>query len=476
MARKPKPNSSVSTSSLNAESAAPAEASAWPAREAMEFADAADAGEQGVGSAADIVVSTPAPKWEKPLAPLDVATLTQISDRLRAAYSQLVEQFPPRARSMGGMAAWLGVSKSTAQRVYEGIASNRSAIDALRRLPGPSALRAVAESARNRLGEVDQVTAALAAVEQFEHVISSTSRSRQAFVDMLSMGIGDASAAMPTKAERRALYAAALKVCGESLNVKSAVSIIEPGSKPSMLTESVLVGMLGARRRSFARPVVASLLAGYWSRASSPGNWAGELKQSGREGKNELQAEIVDKFCTGAVRPVKLEGIDSRTALLIDFPDTPDRDNWLGPLDVAVRFRSPNTPNPLHDAKARLCAAVRIQQPTQLLVHDIYLHESLASKTVPEPGLFSFAALPGDLPGSGPGSNWFERLPDDTKVMVLGAGAIAANCEQCPRHTELAAHAISTAKIDTRAYIGYRCLVDYPVWLGEYRVNFPVRE
>jgi hypothetical protein len=374
------------------------------------------------------------------------------------------------------MAQWLGVSKSTAQRVYEGLAPTRSAIDALRRLPGPAALRTVAEHAGERLGTGDKVTAALVAVEQFEQLIASTSRSRQAFVDMLSLGIGDVSAAMPNKNDRRALYAAALKVSGESLNVKSAISIIDPVGKTRFLREAVLVSLLGARRRPFARPVVASLLAGWWSRSQSNGVRTNNLERTstGKDHPGELEAQIIDQFSTGALRPVRVEGTDSRTALLVDFPDTPDRDNWLGPLDVSIRFCSPNTPSPLHDAAARLCAAVRIHQPTQLLVHDLYVHQSIASKTVPTPGLFSFAALPGDNPGSSTSSSWFERLPDDTKVIVLGAGASPAACDLCPRHAEISRYAIEAAKIDPKAYVGYRCLVEFPVWMGEYRVNFPL--
>lgn len=437
-----------------------------------EPAEGAVRAEEGEYSAAK---RTTVSESERQLAPLDVATLTQISDRLRAAFSQLVEQFPSRARSMGGMASWLGVSKSTAQRVYEGLDRKRSPIDALRRLPGPVALRAVVESSRQRLGETDAVLVSAAAIEQFEQLISSTSRSRQAFVDMLSMGIGDSSSAMPTKSERRALYAAAIKVCGESLNAKSAISIIDPIAKSSLLRESVVVSLLGARRRPFARPVVASLLAGWWSRENSAGSWSGDLQPSNtKESKSGLIAQIVDQFCTGAIRPVKIEGIDSRTALLIDFPDTPDRDNWLGPLDVSIRFEVKSTSNPLVEPRARICAAVRIAQPTQLLVHDVYVHHSIAARSVPTPGLFSFGALPGDLPGSGPGSDWFERLPDDTKIMVLGAGAVAASCDLVPRHTEIARYAIEAAKINPKDYVGYRCLVEFPVWMGEYRVCFPL--
>jgi hypothetical protein len=420
----------------------------------------------------------PVATWEQPPPPIDTATLTQLANRLRSAFADLIVQFPTRARSMGGMASWLGVSKSTAQRVCEGISPERSPIDALRRLPGPQAMRAVVDSATQRLGATDATLAAAAAVEQFEHTIATTSRSRQAFVDLLSMGLGDTHAAMPTKAERRALYAAALKVSGESLNAKSAVSIIEPLAKGDLLRESILVTMLGARRRSFARPVVASILAGWWSRENRGGVWTGDLRLSSpaKTSTHSLDAHIVDQFCTGALRPIRLEGKDSRTALLIDFPDSPDRDNWLGPLDVCVRYESKSPNNPLANPTARICAAVRIHQPTQLLVHDIYVHNSLASRAVPTPGLFSFAATPGDLPGSSASSDWFERLPDDTRVMVLGAGARAQPSAECPRHYELARHAIEAAKINPEHYMGYRVLVEFPIWQGEYRINFPLTE
>jgi hypothetical protein len=424
----------------------------------------------------------PLATWEQPAPTLDTATLTQLAQRLRAVFSQLIEQFPSRARSMGGMATWLGVSKSTAQRVYEGIDTNRSPIDALRRLPGPIALKAVVDAAKERLGVIDPVLHAAAAVEQFEQTIAATSRSRQAFVDLLSMGLGDANAALPTKAERRALYAAALKVCGESLNAKSTVSIIEPTGKPAdkaaSLQESVLVTLLGARRRTFARPVVASILAGWWSRENQAGVWTGDLRPAmpSKAASPSLEAHIVDRFCTGALRPVRLEGKDSRTALLIDFPDTPDRDNWLGPLDVSVRFISKGLSNPLTNPNSRISAAVRIHQPTQLLIHDIYVHQSIASRAMPTPGLFSFAATPGDVPGSGTSSDWFERLPDDTRVMVLGHGAAPQPAAECPRHYDLARYAIEAAQIDPTQFMGFRVLVEFPVWQGEYRINFPLSE
>ncbi len=400
-----------------------------------------------------------------PSPPLDARTLSLTTERLRSALGALIAEFPQRARSMGGMARWLGVSKASAQRLVEALTPTHDPTDALRRLPGTAALTAIVTAAERRGVDPAHITRARAAIDQYAVLVRTHARSQRAFNQLLSVGVGQAAPRLPTRAERRALHAAAVAVSGESLGVKSVIAFVDPSpSSPNNLRVRSLVSLLEARRRTFARPLVASLIAGWWSNVRTE-------RASTRTDVGAPAAEVVEPLCTAPVRPVPVVSADAHTALLIDFPDTPDAEGWLGPLDVAMWFAHDRVNHPLTDPRARLSAAARIHQPTRLLVHDIFLHRSLADHLRPRVSAVSMVALPGDLPGVETDALWFERFPDATDIQRLPPGL--APCPGCQRHLKLTQHAVERAGINTDDFEVFRCRVEFPAWQLEYRVDFP---
>ncbi|MDX2149032.1 MAG: hypothetical protein SFZ23_16080 [Planctomycetota bacterium] len=415
-------------------------------------------------------------------AAIDPLVLRLVAERLTSTLRALLAEFPDTARSLGTMAAWLGVSKSSVQRMMEGLEVGLSPVDVLMRMPGPEALRQIVRAVSEHLGA--QTTAPSgAAVEEYDRLIRSTSRSRSRFLERIQALDPATSGGAPSIADRRALMLAAQRVCGESLGAKSSIAFVWPDAqRPERLRVGILSAGLEARRRPSARPLAPFLVSRWWTSA-------GALRKN-RSGGGTLDAgpddspddsghlstpRVLTRHCSAPLRSVQAGQPSAHNALVLDMPVTPGPDGWLGPVDFAVLFDRSWTKSPLHDPSARLSFAARISSPTRLLVHEVFVHRLIATRAVPVLGVYSLSAPPGDLPGSQPNSDWFERLPDDTPLTRMPMSEVAP-CLECPAHTTLARDALAELQIDPRDFLSYRCVVSFPIWQTEYRVNFHVAD
>jgi hypothetical protein len=437
--------------------------------------------------------------------------MTAIGLRLRAAFSVLVRELPASARASTSMAKYLGVSPATCQRLLESINPQRDAAQVPLRLPGPEALEQLLAGVRKRSGQgegearvqPETLGLARAGIEQYREFIGTYARSQRAFIALCAAQergeVTPSGPEGPGPVQRRALVMAAAGATGESVRVKAGVMLVRPApGAAGALAISSMAWYRGVKRREFARAFTPGVVGSWWTRGDVPA----EQRPAQGPGTGTVRWSLVRELSSVEVRPVTLAADRGRAALVADFGADDDhagdargargadRQGWLGPVDVALHFSGHTLVDPRSDPLARLSLAMRVSQPTGLIVHDVLLHKDLLAADAwavgpsaersqlaelgkPVLGAYSLSADPGDTPGSTPDNLWHERFPDETRLGLLGpmtgeAGACAAHPEQ----GRLIALLLEAEGARGEDYGGLRCLCEFPLWQTEYRIDF----
>lgn len=403
----------------------------------------------------------------------DLMRIRRVGDRLRAAFRSLVDGFPPPARNISGMARWLGVHKATCQRIVEGLDPGRDGLTAFSRFPGTEGMRTHVNAAREHGVSPDLVSAAVAAVEEYESLLTvygHTQRGLVRIIESLRMqaagpeGQPDRELA---EDQRKTLFDGARRVTGEEMRGKALVGIIRPTpGQPSRLAASFYVHLVGVRRHSFSRPIVSFIHSGFW---------AGEgAKRPGGVNEERPPFALVPSLSTAGLKTVKIGSRDARTLVVVDLDSIRGEGEGLGPADACVRFSSVAVPNPVWEDESRLNVAARIVNPARAMVMDIFLHHTIASSVVPVVASYSICAPPGDSPEGGPDQCWYERFPDSPPLIQLGRAGDERPRSLLPRQEDLIQTALAEEGVNPADFIGYRCETSYPIWQSEYRMYFEV--
>lgn len=428
-----------------------------------------------------------------------LAQVRQTGDRLRGAVRALVDAFPPGARSISGMARYLTMHKATCQRIVEGLEHVNDSLESFARFPGLRGLLSVIEAAERKHVDPPRVAAARAAIAEYERLLVSHGRTQSGLVKLIDTLRSEAEASpMPQEAipekqspdlapvvvlrrsqrdrarnRRKALFDAARIVTGEEVDVKSVVGILRPSpTNPAALSAVFAVVLQGVRRHPFSRPIVPFILGGWWAKyadrpAPNPAGMDPEIPPH----------ELLGRFSTTRLTPVRLQGADGRTLLVADLepnergPRDPRDPSALGPADVAVLFRSSAAPNPAIDAEHRLSLGVRITNPCRAVVINALVHRSISCVPPARADAYSLAAPPGDSALGAPEYCWHERFPDSALVERVHSNDAGPD-PMYPRQAELVSHLLEREGLDRREFLHLRAQTAYPLWQTEYRLDF----
>lgn len=109
-----------------------------------------------------------------------------------------------------------------------------------------------------------------------------------------------------------------------------------------------------------------------------------------------------------------------------------------------------------------------INFPARRMVFDVYLHRDLARKCIPSLDVHlwrpDFATQVSD--------RWQTRFADSPRLEVLGHGIQNAATSAYLRHAELTTFLFRGLNLDADRFVGYRCMVEYPLWRTGYCMSF----
>lgn len=384
----------------------------------------------------------------------------QIGSRLRGETRSLLESLPPERRKAAELVRWLRLQPALVYRVVAGAKHAGDPVGVLLAVPGVEGFRMFVAAASKRGVNPARVRALATAVDAYARFIDdlggSQSQLRAAIQTLHErhsnpqpptpgpLGAGDDDAALARLALARAL--------GRSAAATVAVQLYLPSDDdPGYIEAWTVSGKAG--------------LAG--PRSSLPIRFATAVV-GGDEASRPVRHEsgLLEEFCSPSLKRTDADPAGASRVEIVEPPD------GVTACDVfSAPRRTPRVAKlPPDDNDGVLNCGLVVNIPSAWLVYDVYIHRSLAARSVPELGVF--AASPIGLLSGHPSKRWFDRIPDAASLQLLARESASARTPAYTRHEELTACLFRRANLDPAHFVGHRCAVPNPYWGASYVITF----
>jgi len=196
-----------------------------------------------------------------PLSSDQIEGLDQTARRLHAELRGVVALLPPDSRSASGMARFLGIDRTSCQRLVSGVSGPYAGPGLLTKLPGVRGLVQWLAACRSCGLDGALLDPAAAAIERFSDAIQSVGGSQSKLARRLSAGqsaaAGGSSGASKADEDllRKHLFEAGRAVTGQHTDVSIATFVFRetPGSE-DLIDSGQLRCFLGHHMRASAMP------------------------------------------------------------------------------------------------------------------------------------------------------------------------------------------------------------------------------
>lgn len=395
----------------------------------------------------------------------ELEQLARDGEMMIAAFAKVVASMPPQGQGIGPMSRFLGVHKGTCQKVVEGATASNGGLHAFARFPGVSALTMYLDACKAHGIPSDAIHTAEVVVRRLGSILERYDVSQRGLLDLIAAakpGESDSAIADRSHVERRALFAAAKRVTGESMESKIAVATVMPHpTMPGKLRIVGIVMMQGVHREPYARPISATI------HPASPRN----------VGPNDPspvpQVEVVADLSTTGLDSVTVGVEKVRTALVINTDHVePMRRGKNQGVDVALLFRSDAAPDPRMNNNAHVGAAMRVLSPTRRLWNAVCVHKDLVPKgagSTVRGGCFTLTAPPGDHADGTFEHCAHERFPEEVRIERFNPQGPARDPASRVAKT-LAGRIFERERYEHKDFLCWSCSVAYPLWQTEYRM------
>ncbi len=418
-----------------------------------------------------------APSNVQPLSKEELRLADRAARRIHEQVRGFVESLPSDARHASGMSRFLGVDRTTCQRLVFTASRPYSGLSLVDRLPGVRGLRALIKAAQRVGSEVDSDAVATleTAVNRFHEVIRALGGSQSAVIRRIaatnhSISNSNANALLEQEQPRLAreqLFQAAAELAGRYSETWVAIYVYNPHEDAPNATVQVARahGLTGHLARPDAVPLT---FHNFISKRKSDDTAATQPNQSFRNLHNETAIgdspdAILREFSTD---PLPVVSSRQPGEYLVQAIDTdPVVSNQ--PVDLMLATRNAMPHPALQPPRIEEVWAM-INFPVRQMVFDVYLHRDLARQCIPSLDAHlwrpDFAAQVGD--------RWQTRYSDGPRLEVLGQGISNADSPSHPRHAELTAFLFRELHLDAERFVAYRCAVQYPIWRTGYCMSF----
>lgn len=402
---------------------------------------------------------------KKPLSASEWAEAGQVAARLKAELSALIETLPEHSRHASGLARELSVLRVTCHRVVAAVQDEASPMT-LARLPGVEGLRQFIDGFRKTGVDAAERESALSAVEAFERLIAASGGSQTKLIERLQAGGGAGGEGdeteLASKEDRAGLFEFASRVTGRSCEVALSIyAFRECADAPGMMDRALAKGIIGSLLTPGGLPMVLS--SGDTVHGEEEARRITLLHGENAQGRTP--EAMLKPFTTDPLPMVTSRGRGGVFHQVIDPMERYDGQ----PLDVVTALRArhpvmdPQTGKPTLDAVWSL-----VNCPSKRLILDVYLDLEMERKY--RPSIESLMWSPGlEVPED---QKWFQRLPSQPKLILLGRGLDHAASPLWGRHAELTEYFFRHIGWDPEEFIGFRCEVEYPIWRAGYRMGF----
>jgi hypothetical protein len=411
-----------------------------------------------------------------------------VGRQLQAAFGAILSKLPARAVKVADITRWLDLDRSICQRIVTGVRDADDGLGVLERFPGVRGLEQFVAAASERGCPRAVVDGAAVAIEAYARLVNDAGGSQTRLVDRIGSLRAQRSPRdrpLPTAAEqervRRTLFEGATQLAGMTSAARVEVVVVGPHAGDTrakatargdlsggMVTTASATGMIGIEAGLNAMPLTRrSRIAGL--RPVPAVGARGEARPA-----SGLTPDLLLKNFTSDPLPRVTTRTDGEW--LVQVFEAEDLAATHAPFDVvaglAFEWQWGTPPARLIDGggepDANFYSVGRvIGPPTRHLVFDVYLHRGL-----PAPRSVSAHVLrtstQGSLGNARPQSRWYDRLPLEHDLILLGGAPGDRPSPAYGRIGELTRYLIESMHWQNVRFVGYRFDVAYPVFDCEY--------
>ena len=399
-----------------------------------------------------------------------VTALRQLHGDLR----EFLAAMPVEAQTASGLARFLGVERTTCQRVVSTVNKPFAGVGVAADLPGVEGLRLLTSAAAVKASKpVDRLCATLRkSVDEFEALVRRLGPTRSRLLKKLGSdggGVSGGAGEQDSLRVRRTMFEAAAALTGRASETWVAVHIYEPPSGDgTRIVQTRAHGLLGHVARGDAVPLTFHVFA---HQPEVGERKSGSVSYQPLELAEGVPGGVLAGFSSSPVPAVRTRQPEEFMMQAVEASE--------GSVDLMFGMYGQMQ----HPA----CTPQRMEEiwglvnfPAKRMLLDVWLHRDLARGCIAEVDQH----LWGPDFASRVGERWQTRFPAGSgkdgagghRLELLGAGLANAATAASSRHMELLRYLFEARGLDATRFVGYRLEVAYPVWRTGYRVSLDYGE
>jgi hypothetical protein len=381
------------------------------------------------------------------------ADLRAVAHRLRASILGLMASVDQDASNPQALARQFGLDKNLTWKISKVVQEN-DAFAALAHFPGQASVRTLLKAFERAGASETSVRAMREAAADFEHVVRVHSGDRVT-LDMMLDNLVAAGRHERMEIHRRSLYRGLSATWGVQARLQLCVNVIAPGNDSDWVDVAWLSGLLDLRRlRRDTRWGIASV--GKFADDGSPLP-IGTIQALDPRFDGEDTAPLLGDFCSKPLPEVKCAppsgGIVRYELVSGPVGKLAAVSCIIGLLGRGLVRRT--------SAENYTCGehGARLYTPTELLIHDLFVHRDLSYAMSPE--LAVYIQLPGgpNYPGCASDQG---LLPVGDPVVALGGQPPDVLTPEFPRYSKMIHYVFERAGWDMHDFSGFRVKLRYP--------------
>lgn len=401
----------------------------------------------------------------QPLSAVERGRIEQTLLRLLESIRDFTQSWPIARRNGSQISRELGIDRTTCQRLTMLARGERSPTAMLDGLPGPRMLRSVADAAEQAGSPVSQRTLAAlrSAIDRFEEMLEPIGGSVSKLRKLLARPNGEEAvlgvgSPVGNIQGQELLFSAASVVMGKH---SAATTVINLYDKHGVDDGRLRILTISGNHGFVAVPDAAPTVTLFRPDVDTP---SGESPGPGRGW--QTQPVVLERFTTAKWQVLRLNKKGGYAALAHEILGGEE------PADYFM-FGSSPVPDPSDSPERVKEVWAMLSVPTRSLVFDLYMHESIARRSIVSADVHLWQ------PNfeSDPHGRWHTRLSQTPTIVQLGRGIGRVTAASNPAQAGLVRELFDRAGTDPEEYIGYRCEERFPIWRTGYRfeIDFGTR-
>lgn len=394
----------------------------------------------------------------------ELIQLEQTGEQLRDTLLQLLQTFPPAARSISGMSKWLGYHKSNCQRILQSAQKDLPGHEVLCQLPG--------------LGSLDEFMLLLAEKPLSADLLATTRQHIQHWADLMALHFRSHAdvkrvlaqrqhSAAETTPNRLLLrqqhYQSSKALIGSSIDTVFACYVLaESEADPQFLQEIALISKKNFCRTAGSPPFVQFYTHPHPAHFDKPLN----ITAGSRITPGQFQIGVIQPYSSaGFIEHYRSYSASNSGIVFAD-------DGPGVPLDATFLFSNPDElANPLTHHSRCSSTSISIKTPTKKLLMLVFLDKKIDMRSTVNVGCYSGnqKVEEGKLRAD---DMWTELLPDYPELRILHAASPQAKVADGIAVGEMSDFLFRFSGQNKADFIGYFMEVDYPIWSSTYRIYF----